>query len=373
MSLGSEHKPVTLSAYDLEIRRRLWFSIGVLDTQLALDRGSLPLLQCKDFETAPHTINDFDMQLSNDSDTLAQSFTDMSFSAMTQRAMLCQKKLHEVNPVSCDPWSEWNDRVAAITDFENYIQQNLGWIGDTSQPIERFTKAVAWTSLASIQLMLRRPPYKTENHKIPPWDKFDVMKASKEILEYSLNRRATTDFQPWTWFAWVQWYALAVLLAELCSASWDSDAEHAYVVAQKTFEDFIPVVADSEIGMLWRPIVKLMRRVQQLRGNKYSALQNSGIGNVHSSSDENATQSGQEALREGNNDFQASGKPVEPLLPQHLNFTPVNATMASSVQSGLIGHNESHQMQFDELSWINWDAFLNEMNIASGMDWTQLL
>ncbi|KAF2717959.1 hypothetical protein K431DRAFT_297353 [Polychaeton citri CBS 116435] len=57
------HPSTAQSSLDEEIRRRLWFCIGVLDLQSAFDRGSQPLLKCGDFQRWPLDMNDADMSL----------------------------------------------------------------------------------------------------------------------------------------------------------------------------------------------------------------------------------------------------------------------------------------------------------------------
>ncbi|PBP22145.1 hypothetical protein BUE80_DR006933 [Diplocarpon rosae] len=278
LGLGSEQDE-KYTIYEVEIRRRLFFSIGVMDTQLALDRGTLPMLGSKDFKHPPSVINDSDLYPTCTFLPTVVQFTDMSFSALTQQAMICQKKMYEPQVDPDDQWTGWSEKLAAISVFEQYIRANLSHINASSSPLQQFTQAVAGGTLANIQLMLRRPPYKSRHitARVPPWDNFDVMKATTDLLERSLDKKARVDFAPWAWFAWIKWYALAVLLAELCGSAKGLAADHSYFVAQRTFDDYSKVVADSESGMLWKPIVKLMRRVQRIRGNAVEVMPASSL------------------------------------------------------------------------------------------------
>lgn len=264
MRLGSDDK-TNHSAYDIQIRRRLWFSIGMLDSQAAMDRGSLPLLYSSDFPNPPPlNINDCDLHSSKVS---SEGFTDMSFSLLTHQAMLCQKKLYEKPTEGQAPWDCWNKKIKALAELENYSKERFAKIDERSSSLERFTQAVAGGALANIQVMLRRPPYRSESNHVPPWDDFDVMKATTHVLHMSLEKQVIDEFLPWKWYYWVKWYALAVLLAELCKPFQGPEVEHSLEVAEMSFKKYAHLISGSEGGMLWKPITKLMHRVQRLRRN----------------------------------------------------------------------------------------------------------
>jgi len=75
----------------------------------------------------------------------------------------------------------------------------------------------------------------------------------------------STDFAPWAWKSWVRWNALAILLVELCSQPPGESYDAAYSIASQSFSHYSSLIADTETGMLWKPITKLMRRLQQHR------------------------------------------------------------------------------------------------------------
>lgn len=357
--------------YELEIRRRLWFSIGVLDSQTALDRGSLPLLYSKDFEIPPADINDSDLNPTITSIPSRECFTDMSFAVRTYQAVLAQKKLY-ISVNSNDPWAGWNEKFKAVTEFGDYVKGPLSNV-DTSKPIQRFAKSVAYGALSNIQLMLRRPPWRTKNHVVPPGDDFNIMEITTQTLEGALIKRATTDFDDWAWYSWVKWYALAVLLAELCRPSTGFDVEHSYEVAQKSFLQYSTFVADSKDGMLWSPIIKLMRRVQQLRGITVQEMPNL----LQSSTQPTPNPlSVPEVSFSDNHKFQElsiGAKNEAGYANTYPNFLLPDSLMSSGVTNGNLSEDYNQELAIDNIdagmSWINWDTFLEDMNL-NNMEWT---
>jgi len=285
----------------------------------------------------------------------------MTFSAMTHRAMICQKKFCESTVSQGHPWSSWNEKIAAISSFEDYVREKFSGINPSSTSLEQYTQAVAGGSLVNIKLMLRRPPYRNKHCEIPPWDDFDVMRTTTDILERSLNKHAKAEFAPWAWFAWVKWYALAVLLAELCGPGSSSATDHAYLVAQQTSAQYAPVIADSESGMLWRPIAKLMSRVDRLRGGEVPGVADTPSQSIHFTAGRGLSQSSAPNF----SDRQSPGA----LLPDILDPTIANTDYK---MYGLVDQQKSTESALEEdLSYINWDMFLQDMANASNMDWGQ--
>jgi uncharacterized UPF0160 family protein len=90
------------------------------------------------------------------------------------------------------------------------------------------------------------------------------MEAATKVLEQH-SQAMPAELQPWAWKNWVQWHALAVVLAELTVRSQDRSSDRAYSVAAQSFRHYARLVADSESGLLWKPIARLMRRVQRMR------------------------------------------------------------------------------------------------------------
>lgn len=128
-----------------------------------------------------------------------------------------------------------------------------------------------------MRLLLHRPLYKRNNQthrtSIP---EIDILATATEVLERSQYKRFSGEFIQWAWFSWVKWYALAIVLAELCVAQGPT-AEHSWAVAQRSFDDYARIVADTKTGLLWKPIVKLMHRVKEIRADRERAgLKTSG-------------------------------------------------------------------------------------------------
>ncbi|KAH7065750.1 hypothetical protein BKA63DRAFT_496355 [Paraphoma chrysanthemicola] len=252
LRLGSETAKI-YTRFDVEIRRRLLYAIGIMDTHSALDRGTPPIMPSNLFQCPPLSIND----------------SDMSHTAMIYQAMICQRKLFELCETTADPWETWPRRLDLVARFEQHVSNVTSCIDSSASPLQRLSEVSGRKIVVSLQLLLRRPPYRQPRNAIPPWDDFDVLSEATNVLEQHMQPMPD-ELGIWAWKNWVQWHALAVVLAELIARPLDPVSERAYKIAIKSFRWYARIVADSDSGMLWRPIIKLMRRVQRARQNACS-------------------------------------------------------------------------------------------------------
>lgn len=372
LGLGSEDFK-KWSPYDLELRRRLWFCIGVIDTQTALDRGSVPLLHFEDLGVLPLNINDVNMSPTFMTAYPEQGFTDMSFSLVTYEATLCQKKICVPLVRSENCWDAWNHKIQVLEEFEKSMSQQYYGVNEFSKPIERFTKMVAQGAVTNLQLLLRRPLHIYGHDTVPVWDNFNVMEAATNVLEQSLGKTAFYEFSPWAWWSWVKWYALAVVLAELCSRPEALSDNRAYLIAQQSYEQYSRLIADTESGMLWKPISRLMRRVQYLRTLKAeqpTTAEQLYQSNVHTSSQDGPVSGSREQINQYSEQrFDYRDQASQQEEPQNFERNGCaldNDTHEIFKSSEDMGLDEGFGFE-NEMRWLNWDDFLEDMNRSSGM------
>ena len=261
--------PFSQSVLRTELGRRLWYCIGVLDIQSAFDRGSKPLLPSNSLQDLPLNIDD--AYISTSTGTIhpetvnPDRFSEMSFTLMTLRATICQRKLSEASAtvdVNSNARTIWDEQVGILGEFEKYIQ---GLSEFCYTPLQRFTIAVGRESLVSMQLLLRRPLHKRHHGFVPMNDDFDVLKIGTDVLERSLVKQTTYEYRKWAWNSWIKWFALAIVLAELCSPTQGEAEDRAWRAALECYQRYAKLIADADGGVLWKPIMRLMRKAEATR------------------------------------------------------------------------------------------------------------
>jgi Fungal specific transcription factor domain len=260
LRLGQEDEQ-RFHPFELQIRRRLWYSIALLDTFASLDRGTTAMLRWDDLGPAPLVLNDSEMSPNFVPKSSSPKFCDMSCFALMFRTMMCNKKILSMPHNTKD---EWTAKLQLVSTFERVIERDYLKVSKDAQLLEKFTAQAATTLIVALHLVLRRPPYKQSSTFIPPSDDFDVLKHSTKVLQHELDIKSS-EFAPYAWKSWVQWHALAIVLAELCSQPPGETYDESYEIAVRSFNHYSSLIADNDTGMLWKPIAKLMRRVERQR------------------------------------------------------------------------------------------------------------
>jgi hypothetical protein len=199
---------------------------------------------------------------------------------MTFCAGTCHRKLTELGELAAigtlDPQLAKQGQLATLADFESVVERIQSQYGTAPTKIQAFTVSVAQESLVAMTLLFHRPLHKRgknqEAYTHGQIDNNEILIMATEVLERSQLKRSWFQFAQWAWFKWVKWFALAVVLAELCTAR-GSSADRAWTVAQQSFDDYATIVADSKSGLLWKPIAKLMQRARSIREAQTAKLQ----------------------------------------------------------------------------------------------------
>jgi hypothetical protein len=254
--------PRLISAFDLECRRRLWYFVATLDTMAALDRGTVPMLPLAQLGPPPLNIADCEMSPQSMPKTDSQGFTEMSYTMLMTEATICQKQLSEPSSAGT---SGWQYKVQLAEAFAESMQQKYIQCHEEHTPFGRFIRIAAEETSLGVQLLLRRPPYALKN-RAPPSDPVDIMEISTKLLEVHAQFQSA-ELSPWIWNRWVPWYSLGVVLAELCVRPNGEYAERSWAAAKQTYNRYARLLCNPDSGMPWRPILKLMSRVQRQRKN----------------------------------------------------------------------------------------------------------
>ena len=269
LRLGSEDSK-RYSDFDLEIRRRLLFGIGLMDAYAAMDRGTVTMMSPHLFSTFPRNINDAEMTPEFVAEENEEFYwKDTSFFIMMCESMKCHKYMDRVGDFH-QPDQVYAINKQRVDSLARLFQKRYSNIPTTAGALQRFAKAGSQAMVASIQLILRRPQCPQPHHHVPDFDDFDILGEALEVLKKGNNVKIK-EFTPWLWKDWVPWHALAVSLAELCTQPQHALANQAWPVLLHCFERYKKAVADGKSGMLWRPIARLMARAESVRDQNGNA------------------------------------------------------------------------------------------------------
>ena len=364
------------------MRRRLWWQICLLDSHAAEDRATNPVINADSFSTKlPLQINDDDLRVDSYAEVEErQGFTDMTFCLICHEIMDTARQLNYV-PVrelgQPQTWSQenWTQRINAVIHVQRRIEERYLRHLNLARPFHWATRTVADVITAIMWLIVYRPLQKrpvssSSSHLADP----GILGLSVEVLERAHQFNTDPAASPYRWLGqtYVQWHALAVTIAELCVKTEGPVVDRAWAILMPVFSETSQHVADSNEGMLWRPIKKLMNRAQVLR-QEYVDARSAHVGSSASRSDEITTNHGVYKSDVGAPMLGMAHKfpesverlmqPVEelqPVLPSTssapLNWDPWLAAASTSWDTSV---RSQHNGNMDQMAWNNWENFVD--------------
>lgn len=237
---------------------------------------------------------------------------------------------------------DWAQRYAIAEDCARSLKGiHLTRCNDVD-PFQLYTKAVCEGMVVTLRLLVRRPMYRFQSSKPSPDDDFNVLDVAADVLDHTLQKASNKDFEPWQWFAWLKWYALAVLLAELCGHTEGLRVDKAWVIAEASFVMTKKLTHDP---VLWGSMEKLMRKARAARASNGTVA---GSGSIPTYNDQTPLHFDGHEAASYHRDYKFS-------------------------RSDTHGSSEQHENPWEELemdSWVNWESFIQDLGAPVQLDTT---
>lgn len=261
------------SRFQLELRRRLWWRIRYLDVFSSIDRGSELLIGADSHSVPLPTLTNDDLWDENSTTIpeLEGCDTDLSFTNMCFDA--CEVIETLLKPEIQPSGETWEKRHQLALEFCSRVDERYTHYFSKGTPFDGFRRAVGESMKASMVLRAVRPMQRHVSSTPPRVDSPYVLRMAMENLRSSEMIYNTKAADRWKWQVWVQWHALAVALAGLCSIRGTPLAEEAWYYVELQYKRSAKYVADSSSGMLWRPVEKLYRKAAAFRDAAPDAAQ----------------------------------------------------------------------------------------------------
>lgn len=267
-----------LAPFEVEMRRRLWWQVCILDTRASEDHGCDPTIIEQAFDTKmPLNINDVDITPDmKDFPPERQGCTDMSFCLIRFEVANTFRRINYIPPGPPKACSEYfanvtlQDKEKWITECHNRLEERYLKHCDMSVPLFWVTATVARLMMSKMWLMVYHPFQRHDGGaSLPRETKEKLFITSLENIEYSLLLETESRTMKWGWLfkTYMQWHALAFILSELCQRTTGDLVERAWIAVEKTRDGRwgMHVSKDSPAGHLWRPLKKLYRKAKEER------------------------------------------------------------------------------------------------------------
>jgi len=270
-----------LSSFEIEMRRRLWWQVCILDARSSEDHGCDPTIVETQFDTKmPLNVNDTDI----DPKMIGfpkerRGFTDMTFCLIRFEVTNIFRRILYVPPV--------NEKCNLY--FSNFtIPEKEKWISDCHQQLEDkylrdtdmdvplcwVTATISRLVMSKMWLVVYHPHQRKDGGvSLPQETKDKLFITSLENIEYSILLETEARTMKWGWLfrTYVQWHAIAFLLSELCVRTKGEAVDRAWRALEATAGRWwyplqeTSIYSKGQAGCLWKPLRKLMAKARAAR------------------------------------------------------------------------------------------------------------
>lgn len=225
-----------LSPFAAEMRRRLWWAICVLDSRACEDTGYDSTITPKTVDTqVPLNLNDND--LSPGMMELPQprtGQTQMTFSVVRFECTRVFQQVQSMSSVSDAGFSSaqyLEARTHAIKRVQSQIRERFLNHLDLSDPLSWYTSAICRIVFTKMWLVSYHPYlHKNNSEELLPSTRDWLFTESTEIVDIWLRLNEDQNLLRWKWLCetYVQWYAFAFILSELCYRDGGEEVDKAW-------------------------------------------------------------------------------------------------------------------------------------------------
>ncbi|KAL4810766.1 fungal-specific transcription factor domain-containing protein [Aspergillus unguis] len=277
LGLHRDGSTFALNPFDVEMRRRLWWHIILIDLRSSEDHGTDIQIQDRMFDTRlPLNVNDADIFPNmKEQPTPRAGFTDMSFFLIRCDICYALRRVTHLCPNAEAGNTEANDNCPNVVQIVNKrIEDQYLKHCDMADPLQWISATIARLVLTKMWLVIHDPITRSKDRsQISQEGRESLFITSIEVTEFVRLIQEDEATRKWSWMfdAHMQWHAMVIVLSELCIHPTGPLADRAWSAVTTLYEDWLRT-AKKRKGMLWRPIAKLMQRAGDLRKRKLDEL-----------------------------------------------------------------------------------------------------
>lgn len=275
-----------LTPLEIEMRRRLFWALCILDLRSAEDQGTDLTIVERTFDTElPLNINDSD--ISEDTKVLPpsrQGASDMSFSLIRYEICAQARSLYVVS--SAAPGQCPKDAAVSLEEHERMVRNIYEGVEEKyfkDQPTS--CNPMLWTAAniarvitAKMTLVIYQPMlFPGPDGEVLSEDiRERIFTAATEIFEYNHQLNSDPRSRPWKWLfqTYTQWHAVAYVLMEVVHRPWGPSEERAWTALNSIFanphpDDLNRIAGDQSV---WLPLRKIYLKAKKYREGEVARL-----------------------------------------------------------------------------------------------------
>ena len=272
LGLHRDGEQFHLPPFEVEMRRRLWWTIITLDTRASEDHGADYSIFETSYDTKiPLNVNDNDISPEMKEPPQERvGCTEMTFNLIRFDVGITMRRLatSPMGGVRTQAFDQktLEEKEKLIETCHKRIEERYLQYCDMNVPIFWVTATVGRLIMAKMWLIIHHPLQK-DTRPITVDIRDRLFLTSIEVIEFSRLLEVNESTAKWGWHfrTYMQWHAVAFVLSELCVRPLSPQVDRAWRAVDSVYDVWESTISKGKRGMLWRPMKKLMARAQQTR------------------------------------------------------------------------------------------------------------
>jgi hypothetical protein len=274
------HRPqegCTWGTFEVELRRRLWWQIIVLDTRAAEDRGSEPMILESSYTTImPSNCNDVELEFKleslNPEECASQcslvdraGITEMTFSLMRMDMTIVFRKLNFLAVTKEEPLTLQEKEALVKECADKFERKYLAGCDLTDKSIW-IMYMLGRLLILKLWLSIQYPLHAQDSGTVARSRQRSLQDAISYLTIFNLiEENSSASGLHWAFATSVPWHAVAVMLAELLREPRGPLADQAWAIIDKNFKKWSDRKEGARDGIPWRPMKVLLEKAQTAR------------------------------------------------------------------------------------------------------------
>lgn len=264
-----------LSPYEVEIRRRAWWSICMLDVRASEDQGTEYTIPIGSFDTKiPLNVNDTDIGPDvKEPPVERQCQTDMVFSVDIFK--ICDITRRMMSPGNKERAPSLDEQVRMVDELYTTVEQGFLRHSTEDENIARWVGITAVRlTMSKMLLMIYLPALAASTDEMLSRAIRDkLLVAAIEVAEYNHALNAEDDCRQWRWMyqTYTHWHSIVLLLIEIARRPLSPLVERAWLALHSRW--LIPAQPGMDKKLqLWIPLRKLTAKARKHRDAELQRL-----------------------------------------------------------------------------------------------------
>ncbi|POR33178.1 Putative transcriptional regulatory protein [Tolypocladium paradoxum] len=272
-----------LTPFDIEIRRRLWWAILMLDLRSADELGTDMAIGERSYDThMPSNINDADIgPESTEIPAPREGRSDCAVSivrgeicGMSRRLVTAASAMASLCPKADNSSIAERERML-IEVYQRVEHKFLQHVLDETDPLYWVAAMIARVIMAKMCLVIYQPMlFPGSDYELSGEIRQRIYVAAIEIMEY--NHKLNTDPRckqyRWLFKTYTNWHAIAYALIETCRRPWTALVERGWEAVNGYDKDPVEIARRADHAAVFLPLRKLFMRARRHREAEIARL-----------------------------------------------------------------------------------------------------